>query len=459
MTAAIGKDWRIVFEGNIVESAMSNHALADHQGQKSDVNSAVASPAQPAVLRGLTVALVVATFILITSGGLVTSKFAGMSVPDWPTSFGRWLLLPVHLWSDLAVLLEHNHRLKGAVGGLLAIAVVVAAFKYRSPFRMLAVGVLVMYIVQGLMGGFRVTEHSTTLALVHGVFGQLVLGACVLMAVFAGRWWHRFIPAHQARPAVLSADPSPARLSKLTLAISVALVGLLVVQLTLGAAVRHHHGASAIPDAPAVYGGVFPPLDADVRARQFVELGGPQFMIPVGDPILPLEAVEASERPNLLQNWEFAAAAPPTTAMLWTHYSHRVMGMVVLPVLLIWMLARFRREPGFASPAEGAAPPGASGGSGVSGLRGVAVGGLRGPAVAMILLFAAQVMLGLSIIWSRKEPYIATGHQAVGAAILAVSVLIAARCHRLAYAYPIVESHAASPKAEADSGRLTPQTA
>ena len=32
--------------------------------------------------------LVGATFLLIVAGGNVTSKAAGLSVPDWPTSFG-----------------------------------------------------------------------------------------------------------------------------------------------------------------------------------------------------------------------------------------------------------------------------------------------------------------------------------------------------------------------------------
>lgn len=36
-----------------------------------------------------------ATFLLIIAGALVTSNDAGLSVPDWPTSFGSlWRLHP-----------------------------------------------------------------------------------------------------------------------------------------------------------------------------------------------------------------------------------------------------------------------------------------------------------------------------------------------------------------------------
>ena len=43
----------------------------------------------------------VATFLLIGLGGLVTSHEAGMSVPDWPTSYGyNMFALPViKFWS------------------------------------------------------------------------------------------------------------------------------------------------------------------------------------------------------------------------------------------------------------------------------------------------------------------------------------------------------------------------
>src|SRR5438034_10874644 len=49
-----------------------------------------------------------ATFILIVAGALVTSNDAGLSIPDWPTSFGSFSVPPLHggiryEWSHRAI--------------------------------------------------------------------------------------------------------------------------------------------------------------------------------------------------------------------------------------------------------------------------------------------------------------------------------------------------------------------
>jgi cytochrome c oxidase assembly protein subunit 15 len=55
------------------------------------------------------------TFPLICMGGLVTSHHAGLSVPDWPNSYGyNMFLFPPHLWIG-GILYEHTHRLMGAL--------------------------------------------------------------------------------------------------------------------------------------------------------------------------------------------------------------------------------------------------------------------------------------------------------------------------------------------------------
>src|SRR5436190_22037818 len=60
-----------------------------------------------------------ATLLLIGLGGLVTSKEAGMAVPDWPTSYGyNMFLFPIHLWTG-GIFYEHTHRLLASLVGLL----------------------------------------------------------------------------------------------------------------------------------------------------------------------------------------------------------------------------------------------------------------------------------------------------------------------------------------------------
>ena len=60
------------------------------------------------------------TFILIGMGGLVTSREAGLTVPDWPTSFGyNMFLLPFDQWlGKFGIFEEHAHRLMASLVGL-----------------------------------------------------------------------------------------------------------------------------------------------------------------------------------------------------------------------------------------------------------------------------------------------------------------------------------------------------
>src|SRR5438034_6191594 len=99
-----------------------------------------------------------ATFPLIFMGGLVTSHGAGMSVPDWPNSYGyNMFLFPPRLWIG-GILYEHTHRLMGTVVGMLSIALAVCAWKLeaRTWARRLAYCVLAAVIFQGILGGLRV---------------------------------------------------------------------------------------------------------------------------------------------------------------------------------------------------------------------------------------------------------------------------------------------------------------
>src|SRR4051794_1299851 len=70
----------------------------------------------------------VATFPLIFMGGLVTSHAAGMSVPDWPNSYGyNMFLFPPRLWVG-GVLYEHTHRLMGTVVGFCSVLLALCAW-------------------------------------------------------------------------------------------------------------------------------------------------------------------------------------------------------------------------------------------------------------------------------------------------------------------------------------------
>src|SRR4029450_13969953 len=100
------------------------------------------SPRYNRPLRVIALLTAAATFPLIFMGGLVTSYGAGMSVPDWPNSYGyNMFLFPPRLWIG-GILYEHTHRLMGTVVGMLSIGLPVVTWKTdpRRSGRWLATG-------------------------------------------------------------------------------------------------------------------------------------------------------------------------------------------------------------------------------------------------------------------------------------------------------------------------------
>ena len=73
------------------------------------------------------------TFLLLGLGGLVTSHEAGMSVPDWPTSYGyNMFALPIKFWKGGAFF-EHSHRLLASGAGFLT--TILAVWLWLQGFR------------------------------------------------------------------------------------------------------------------------------------------------------------------------------------------------------------------------------------------------------------------------------------------------------------------------------------
>src|SRR5512136_1178920 len=97
--------------------------------------------------------LVAATLVLITAGGLVTSTGSGLSVPDWPTTYG-WSMFtfPLSRWVG-GIVYEHGHRLIASTVGMLTIVLVVWTWvkEKRLWVRALAFIALLGVITQGIL--------------------------------------------------------------------------------------------------------------------------------------------------------------------------------------------------------------------------------------------------------------------------------------------------------------------
>lgn len=226
-------------------SLVAGSLVAGLPGDGSLVDGSVTHPRGLHRLIWLLVGLV---WPLIWVGGLVTTYDAGMSVPDWPGTYGYNLFLyPYKTWllGPFDLFIEHGHRLLGAVVGLVAIAVVVAAFRTerRRSVRWLCVGLLVMVIAQGLLGGFRVVLSDRVLAMIHGCFGPAFFAVCASSLVITGRWW-----------VGGSGSSSPRRLGLAVWLASVLMIAMAYGQLVLGALMRHSSPTSSASSFAAVVG-------------------------------------------------------------------------------------------------------------------------------------------------------------------------------------------------------------
>lgn len=170
-----------------------------------------------------------ATFPLLFIGGLVTSKGAGLAVPDWPTTFGYNMFL--YPWSEMVgnIFYEHSHRLIASGVGLMTILLCAALWlrETRSWVRWLGAAALGLVIVQGVIGGLRVVLLEQTLAILHASLAQAFFALAVALAVFTSKAWE------EAEQRISSTRAARFRL------LCVFTTVLVYVQAVSGAVVRH----------------------------------------------------------------------------------------------------------------------------------------------------------------------------------------------------------------------------
>src|SRR5947209_14296364 len=118
---------------------------------------------RPAYRRGphwVAVFAAVFTWPLVFVGGSVTTYRVGMAVPDWPTTFGINMFLYDFWNAPFGVRVEHAHRLYGAAVGLATafLAGWFLAVERRRSLKALGFLALALVVVQGVLGGTRVTQ-------------------------------------------------------------------------------------------------------------------------------------------------------------------------------------------------------------------------------------------------------------------------------------------------------------
>ena len=362
-------------------------------------------------------ALALATLFLVALGGVVTTKGVGMAVPDWPTTFGHHMFFfPWSHWYA-GIFDEHSHRVWASIVGIIAavfaiwawvrdtrgaqrwwgVAAMVAglslvgfrtpvmfviiaclcvvaiawmiprALRDEKPLRWLGAIMFSAVIIQGVLGGLRVVLDvhgwGTEFGIFHGMLAQVFFVFVCSLVFITSKWWSR------ANRQELS-DASAGRLR----AVFVATTALILLQILLGATMRHLHQGLAVPDLPLAYGEVWPATDA------------------------------ASVANYNTHRLEAAGEEPITAFHIVVHMLHRYTGVLAWLAIAGCVVAAWRQT-----------------------MKGSFV---RKVSMLWFAVACIQVTLGVFSILSQRKVDVTTAHVAVGALTLTlgwISVLAVAR--------------------------------
>ncbi|HUA69183.1 MAG TPA: COX15/CtaA family protein [Candidatus Saccharimonadales bacterium] len=345
------------------------------------------------LLHWFAVLMAVFTFVLLGAGGLVTSHDAGMSVPDWPNSYGyNMFLFPPSKWIG-GILYEHTHRLIASAVGLMTtiLAIWLWLKDPRQWMRWIGVAAFLLVVAQGILGGLRVVLDDAQMGIFHAIFGQLFFVLICAIALFTGRWWEKLENIHPSTsnlPHPITGNALKAEqvavgysfLRKLVLCTTL----LIFCQLIVGATMRQQHAGLSIPDFPFAYGKIWPDT-SPVAVQSYNE-----------------------HRMNVI------AENPITPFQIVLQMGHRIvaLGILVLVAICMWQA---RRRLGRGDP-------------------------LTKLALFWLGLIVMQIFLGAATIWSNKAADVATVHVLGGALSLVTGTLWYIIAFRRSMALPEIAS-------------------
>jgi cytochrome c oxidase assembly protein subunit 15 len=296
------------------------------------------------------------TVLLIAAGGMVTSTGSGLSVPDWPNTYGWFMFsFPVNKWVG-GIVYEHSHRLIASTVGFLTIILAIWTWRVdaRPWVRKLGFAALGAVILQGLLGGITVLlKLPPAVSIGHAALAQLFFCITLSLAVFTSPSWLRGSSLESGQRAVRP-ERRPGALRGLATTTTL----IIYVQILLGATMRHTNAGLAIPTFPLAFGHLVPPA------------------------------------------WTFGIAI---------HFAHRV-GAVLVALAILATTAYVRVH-------HKSTPQ------------------LLRPAMLLVVLIAAQIVLGAFVVWSALQPIVNTIHVVNGAFVLGTSLVLTLRTWRTAAAH------------------------
>jgi len=212
------------------------------------------------ITRRLSKLIVFLTLLLIFVGALIKSHEVGLSVPDWPTSYGKQMFsFPL---SEMVggIFYEHGHRVFATIVGFLTLLqfIAISFTSHPSWIKKMGLAALILVIAQGLFGGMTVIFFlPPSISIIHGVLAQTFFVSTIFIA-------------YSLSESRKSKREAPFPLSVRRAAVSLTL--LVFVQLVLGALMRHTSSGLAIPDFPKMGGLWIPTFSENMINNINVEL-------------------------------------------------------------------------------------------------------------------------------------------------------------------------------------------
>lgn len=344
------------------------------------------SSPSPVWLRRFALLVCFATLCLIYLGGQVKSHEAGLSVPDWPLTYGENpVTFGISKWRG-GIFHEHFHRL--FAGGVALATVALAICLYLKESRVwlvvLGFGAVLAVLLQALLGGMTVWYHLPVLvSSSHAILAQTFF--LITLTIWYG--------LSRERARRLDAIAAGATESNTPLKYgALALIALVYCQLFLGAVMRHTESGLAVYDFPTTAGSIIPSV-SDATLEN-------------------------------INHWRFentdslGAELPDVTrGQVLIHLAHRGGAAVVTVAIGILSFMAFRRR---------ATHP-----------------ALWRSALGLCAAVAFQIALGAFTIWTIKNPYVTSVHVVTGAGVLGLSALLALRAWPLTLQPAASEAHRA----------------
>lgn len=353
----------------------------------SNTETTESTPA-PTWLRRFALVLCFATLALIFFGGQVKSHEAGLSVPDWPLTYGENpVTFGISKWTG-GIFHEHFHRLFAGMVALATVALAISLYLKESRVWLVALGfgAVLAVLLQALLGGMTVWYHLPVLvSSSHAILAQTFF--LITLMIWYG------LSRERARRLHVIASGSNETATPLKYG-ALVLIALVYGQLFMGALMRHTESGLAVYDFPTTAGSIIPRVDdaalADINHWRF-------------------------------ENTDSLGAELPdvTKGQVLIHLAHRGGAIVVtIAIVVLAAMARKRR----------ATHP-----------------DLWRSCLWLCGAVALQITLGAFTIWTIKHPYVTSVHVVTGAGILGLSALLALRAWPLALQSAQAEARSASP--------------